>query len=40
MMDSKLAWTRFIPPLEDFFPPTPEAYAILLGVFQYFPVVS
>ncbi|KAI9930891.1 hypothetical protein ASPWEDRAFT_23231 [Aspergillus wentii DTO 134E9] len=29
-----------LPPLVDFFPPTPEAYAVLLNGFQYFPVFT
>ncbi|KAJ9376381.1 hypothetical protein DTO063F5_8813 [Paecilomyces variotii] len=29
-----------IPPLGDFFPPTPQAYAFLLNTFQYFPLIT
>lgn len=29
-----------VPPLTDFFPPTPEAYSSLLSMFQYFPVIT
>ena len=39
-MGSILSSLRSLPPPADFFPPTPEAYSILIGTFQYFPVVS
>lgn len=30
---------NFLPPPQDFFPPTPEAYVTLLNIFQFFPLV-
>lgn len=40
-MDSLSAWLESLPPAADFLPPpSPEAYTVLLSVFQYFPVVS
>lgn len=29
-----------LPALVDYLPPSPEAYALVLSLFQYFPIVS
>ncbi|KAL4873198.1 hypothetical protein BDV12DRAFT_182436 [Aspergillus spectabilis] len=40
-MGSSLSSTfNALPPLRDFFPPTPEAYITLLNVWQYFPLIT
>ncbi|PGH03802.1 hypothetical protein AJ79_07278 [Helicocarpus griseus UAMH5409] len=40
-MDTLTEWAKSLPPLHDFLPPaSPEAYIVLLSIFQYFPVVT
>ncbi|OJJ44695.1 hypothetical protein ASPZODRAFT_27341 [Penicilliopsis zonata CBS 506.65] len=34
------SYMNALPPLTDFFPPTPEAYCIVLNIFQYFPLFT
>ncbi|OAX85302.1 hypothetical protein ACJ72_00332 [Emergomyces africanus] len=40
-MDALIKWSSSLPPLQEFLPPvSPEAYIVLLSIFQYFPLVS
>ncbi|KKZ66088.1 hypothetical protein EMCG_08153 [[Emmonsia] crescens] len=40
-MDSLTKWSNSLPPLQEFLPPaSPEAYIVLLTIFQYFPMVA
>ncbi|PGH36294.1 3-oxo-5-alpha-steroid 4-dehydrogenase 1 [[Emmonsia] crescens] len=40
-MGSLIKWSNSLPPLQEFLPPaSPEAYIVLLTIFQYFPMVA
>ncbi|KAI1923413.1 hypothetical protein LOZ66_003213 [Ophidiomyces ophidiicola] len=39
-MDTVSNWIHSLPPVSEFFPPTPNAYSTLLSIFQYFPVIT
>ncbi|EGE79218.1 hypothetical protein BDBG_02606 [Blastomyces gilchristii SLH14081] len=40
-MDTLINWSTSLPPLQEFLPPvSPEAYIVLLSIFQYFPMVA
>lgn len=40
IMDAFWSWLASLPPVPEFFPPTPKAYSVIMSIFQYFPVVS